>query len=198
VNKSNLDTIREAVGNNKEIPQKYEAAILVALSHYPELKDTRIKFQIANHASVPYGTKPSMRTIFSSPEKRLYLITILEEAKDPMRQALLKNLPFDARVGVIGHELGHVVQYSKMGRLELINSLLSYMKPSFQRRIERAADLAAIVHGLGKQLLEHAVYIRSIPGYVQERESINKNYLKPKEIRQYLKSTDFFDKYQVG
>jgi hypothetical protein len=192
-----LEDLRKEFGKNKKIPQKYEAAILTALSHYPELKDIKINFTPVQKHKVPYGTTPALHTLLNKPESRQYNVTILEEAKGPMRQALLKNLPIDAQVGVMGHEIAHVLQYHNMSRGQLLGSLVSYLQPSFQRKIERGADLATILHGLGKQLLEQAIYIRSIPGYVQQRKSINTNYLKPKEIRQYMKSNDFFEKHQL-
>jgi hypothetical protein len=193
-----LDDLRKEFGKNKKIPVQFEAAILVALSHYPELKETRINFKLKWNHKVPYGTTPAFYTIFRKPENRVYNIAILMDAKDPERQALLKNLRFEAQVGVIGHELAHVVQFQRMNGIQLLNALASYLKPAFKRRIERSADLGAIVHGLGRELLEHAIYIRTIPGYVQHRKEINKNYLKPKEIRERLRDNDFFEKYQTS
>jgi hypothetical protein len=53
--------------------------------------------------------------------------------------------------------------------------------------IERGADKGAIEHGCGQQLYKHALYLRSIPGYVEKRPAINKYYLKPYEILELLK-----------
>ncbi|HEX8517858.1 MAG TPA: M48 family metalloprotease [Bacteroidia bacterium] len=181
-----LELLKNEFGRHKEIPEKYEEVILTALSHYPELKETRITFCLTNNHPVPYGTAPSFRSILAHPYDREYIITLLEDAKAPMFYALFKNLTTEAQLGVLAHEIAHVVQYNSLNRSELIKFLACYMLPAFQQKIEQAADMGAIIHGFGKELLEHAIYIRCIPGYVEERKEININYLHPSEILEYL------------
>jgi hypothetical protein len=169
---------------NKEIPIKYEKEILIALSRYPELKKVHIHFTLVNHSSVPYSTRPVLTSCFRSRKKREYVISILEKANYPESEALFEKLTERMRIGVIGHELYHVVQYH-FGRFSLIKTFLLSLMYGFRRKLERAADRGAIQRGLGKQLLEHAKYIRSIPGYLQKRPSIQTDHLKPSEI-EYL------------
>src|SRR4051812_1370440 len=76
--KLTIDELRAEFGYKKEIPTKYEKEILIALSHYPELKNVRINFKLSKHASVPYGTKPSTSSYLKKREKRVYIITLLE------------------------------------------------------------------------------------------------------------------------
>lgn len=171
---------------NKEIPKKYEYEILIALSHYPELKDTKIRFSLAVHASVPYGTKPTFKSCFTPRKNRAYIITILESAEYPESAALMKRLTREMRIGVLGHELAHVKQFQSCNPFSLLKRLASFLVSSTRRTIERAADKMAIAHGLGQELLEHALYIRSIPGYVKKRPKLNEDYLLPREIEYYL------------
>lgn len=177
----------EAFRKNKRIPDKYAGVILEALSYYPELIDVKIEFKLGNSGVIPYGTKPSPLSMFREPQKRKYIISLLEEASGPMEMALFKNLSYTARLGVIGHELNHVIQFNKRPKGKLIRFCLAFTIPFFKKRIERGADIATIEHGLGRELYVHATYIRSIPGYVEQRKSINKYYLKPKEILARLK-----------
>jgi hypothetical protein len=172
---------------NKRIPEKYADVILEALSHYPELRDTRIDFRLKKHASVPYGTKPSVFTLHKPANKRKYIIVLLEDASGPMEMALFKNLSRTAQLGVIGHELNHVIQFNRCSPGKLMRLLFSYLIPAFKKKIERSADLATIEHGLGRELYVHAVYIRCIPGYTEQRKDIEKYYLKPREILKFLK-----------
>lgn len=177
----------EELRRNKVIPAKYEKVILRALSHYPELSGVPIEFKLVKHAAAPYGTKPSMTSRMSSPKSRKYIVTILEKAKPPMEQALMGNMPATEQLGAIGHELAHVVQYqSRKSGLKLFKMLAKYALPSYRRKVERDADLCTIEHGLGKNLLAHANFIRKIPGYVENRKSIDKNYLLPEEIVMHL------------
>lgn len=171
-------------GINKEIPQKYEKEILIALSRYPELRSVHIKFMLVDTAPALYHTKPVLASCFSAKKNRHYVISILERAHYPESEALFEKLTERMRIGVIGHELYHVVQYH-FGRFSLIKTFLHFLIFGLRRKLERAADRGAIQHGLGKQLLEHSRYIRSIPGYLQKRPSIHTDYLKPSEI-EYL------------
>lgn len=180
------EDLRREFGTNKEIPARYEEEILVALSHYPELKEERVRFVLVFSAPVPYGTKPSFKSCFLPRNERTYTVTILEEAADPEREALIKNLDRKMRIGVLGHELGHVLQYSRCEPLQLLRTLAFYMAGSFKRKLEREADMEAIKHGLGKELLLHAEYIRLIPGYADKRPELNRDYLKPEEIVHYM------------
>jgi hypothetical protein len=169
----------------KEIPQKYENEILIALSQYPELRNVYINFTLADNASVPYSTKPNFFGCIRSKKKRRYTITLLERADYPESEALFKNLTVSMRVAVIAHELFHVVQYH-FGRFSLIKTLSLFLIHASRIRLERAADKGAIFHGFGDGLLEHAIYLRSIPGYIKKRPAIETDYLKPSEIRYFL------------
>jgi hypothetical protein len=181
-----IQSLRDSFGKNKDIPLRYEREILTALSYYPELKDTNINFSLALHASVPYGTKPSLSACFKRKQNRNYTITILEQAEYPVSEALLKKLTHEMRVSVLGHELAHVKQFYNCNPLSLIKTLSKFAFQKTRRHIERNADLTAIKHGLGVGLLAHANYIRSIPGYVEKRPAINTDYLKPSEIEYFI------------
>lgn len=177
-----LEELRSRFGNNKIIPQRYEEIILQALSHYPELITTRIQFKLKNKHPVPYGTSPAPGSVFLSADRRSYVVSILESADLPVKLALFKNLPPDAQRAVIGHELGHVLQYQASGTLQLLKVAAGYANLFSRRKLEREADIAAIEHGLGHDLYVHAVYIRKIPGYIEKRKNIDTDYLKPHEI----------------
>ncbi|MCE3278495.1 MAG: hypothetical protein K0S44_686 [Bacteroidetes bacterium] len=181
-----LELLYKEYGRFKEIPQKYETAILKALSCFPELKDTKIQFRLKHKGSVPYNTKPSLSSFFGQSYEREYLIDLLEDAEQPTFYALFKNLTQESQIGVIAHELSHVVQYESLTKGELIKFIAFYLIPEFKQKIEQAADMGAIIHNCGKELLEHAIFIRSIPGYIEERPEINENYLSPIEIVDYL------------
>src|ERR1043165_7583209 len=171
--------------DNTEIPADYQDEILKALTHYPELKGVHIIFRKKRQHPVPYSTSPSLWRILTG-RTRKYTITLREKAFGPTQKALFKNLTPEMRRGVIGHELGHVVQYESMSNLELLRFCASLVNRSNQQKFERGADTIAIEHGLGEGLHKHAVYIRSIDGYIKERPEIVINYLAPAEILQKL------------
>jgi hypothetical protein len=90
------------------------------------------------------------------------------------------------QAAVIAHELVHVLQFNARSRKEMLKLFLTYPFPSRKRKLERGADIGAINRGFGEGLYAHAIYIRSIPGYLQKRPDINKYYLKPDEILKLL------------
>jgi hypothetical protein len=177
-----ISKLKLSFGRNKTIPKAYEVPILIALSAYPELKEVRINFKPVKKYSVPYGTTPTVASLLKPPSKRLYEVHLLEEAKEPEFSALFKNLPLEGQIAVIGHELVHVLQYHRCSSPQLIKMMALYAFPSFKKSIERGADIGAIRHGFGEKLHKHALYLRSIPGYVKKRPEINKHYLRPGEI----------------
>lgn len=186
-----LQSLREEFGQHKRIPKKYEKEILLALSRYPELKRTRIQFKLAKEASVPYGTKPTLLSCFLPSRQRTYVVTILEKADKPEKDALLKKCTEEMRMAVLGHELAHVKQYSGRSAAQLLRMLLLYSTSDKKKRvIERNADKQTIKIGLGKELLAHARYLRSIPGYLEQRPELNQYYLLPDEIEYYLQHPD--------
>jgi hypothetical protein len=183
---NSIQELQKKHGTNKQIPQQYEREILTVLSHYPELNTVKIIFKLTDRASVPYGTKPAVISCLQPKKRRVYMINILEKADYPESLALFKNLPSSMRMGVIAHELMHVKQYH-FGRFSLLKTVGLFIIHSSRRRLERNADKGAIEHGFGNELLEHALYIRSIPGYTEKRPAIKEDYLQPSEIKNYLK-----------
>src|SRR4051794_20632192 len=100
--------IYSGLRKNKSIPEKYEIPILTALAGYPGLKGTKINFKLSNAHPLPYGTMPTMFSMFSPAGQRQYEITILEKAEEPTWSALFRNLSVSAQIAVIAHELAHV------------------------------------------------------------------------------------------
>ena len=50
--RANYDVLLIEFGNNKQLPIGFELQTLLALRHYPELRDTKINF-IVNDVSIP-------------------------------------------------------------------------------------------------------------------------------------------------
>jgi hypothetical protein len=175
-------------GSNITLPEKYRDIILPILQSYPEIADLKITFRLVDKFSVPYGTMPAPASLFKSPPEREYIITILEEAEEPLRSALFRNLPPNGKTAVIAHELCHVIQFNRLSSLQLMMTVILYSTlPAMKKKLERGADEGAILHGYGQELYEHAVFIRSIPDYVKERPEIDKHYLYLDEIIKRLK-----------
>jgi hypothetical protein len=73
---------------------------------------------------------------------------------------LFKNLPFNAQVGVIGHELAHAADFSAMTSLDIIAHVVKNVSAKYIDRFEYNTDAICIAHGLGYQLLSWSSFVR--------------------------------------
>lgn len=151
--------LKKEFGKNKRYPPQFEKQILIALSYYPELKNTSILFRsrIRHATAITRSTWPGF---FQSPKNREYVISISDSIEPMLMPILFKKLSFNAQVGVMGHELGHVVQYSAMTTLQIVKYILCNISAKYIDRFEYGADAICIVHGLGYQLLEWSSFVR--------------------------------------
>ena len=151
-----LILLREQYSFNKEIPAEFEKEILVGLSHYPELKNARIKFCYSN-IFTSMKAVPTFGFLFQKPENRTYRIVM--NSKTCHGRNVMQRTSSNALTGVIGHELGHIKDYSGLSNLGLFKLLFSYIFKKSRIETEKRADNIAVEHNLGKELLEFTTFI---------------------------------------
>ncbi|MFN3403748.1 MAG: hypothetical protein ACK40G_06610 [Cytophagaceae bacterium] len=181
-----LDSLNELYGKNKELPKGYELQALIALSHYPQLKDIPIKF-IVHPAYIPLTSKPALLSIFRKKDKWYYIITISSSSSPNMDNILLKNLSFNAQVGVLGHELAHTVFYLDKDWSDILSLGINYLIPYFRGQFEKDTDRRAVRYGLGWQLYDYSSYVRALPDMKPHTEWVDQYYLSPERIIAYMK-----------
>ena len=98
-----LTLLQQEYGTNKTIPAQYKKQILIALSFFPELKNSRIEFRVLKTCKAPLTTVPSSSSIVKTPSNRNYIITIRNLQSKSLEPILFENLPYNAQIGVIGH-----------------------------------------------------------------------------------------------
>jgi hypothetical protein len=153
-----IDSVPE-FGNKKEIPKQFEKPILTALSYFPELKDVRIVFKIKK-AYTPLTTRPNFAGVFKRRNHRTYIITISDQSIDTLKPLLFQNLTFEQQVGVIGHELSHVVDFNSKNFLQTIGVGIGHISKGYLDKMEFNTDGICIQHGLGKYLLAYSKHVR--------------------------------------
>lgn len=176
-----VDSLIEIYGVNKTLIDEYSDVLIVALSYYPELKGTRIKFEYSNEKTT-MACRPS-KLIFP----RTYRV-LINKSKN-FDGILFDSIPYNAAIGIVGYELAHIVDYESVNFLGLIDRLLLYAnkphgKPCFERRI----DLITINRGLGWQLYDWAKYAMYDNSIASEEYKLFKRetYLTPDEIKKYI------------
>lgn len=187
-----IDSLNAIYGQNKILPEGYELQTLLALSHYPELKDVHVEF-VQTETLIPLSSRPEIFTKMKGAKKHKYLVVISTKSTANLEAVLLKNLPFNAQVGVLGHELGHTVYYLDKGFWDVLKIGISYLFPGYRAKFEKDTDRRTIRHGLGVQLLDWAQYIRQKEDKEKRGEGddfLDKYYLTPVEINTAIESLD--------
>jgi hypothetical protein len=177
--------LKNEFGNNKFFARGIELECLTALSFYPELKNTYIRFQFGKPLSTMVS-KPKLKSVFNNRGEREYVITI----KEP---GISKNgfdwqeLHFNALVGWIGHELAHIVHYSKKTNAGVLFTAIKYAFPCYRKKMERFTDQLAINHNLGEAIYEGTDYTLNHSGASNHyKKYLKKYYLLPDEIKSFI------------
>ena len=189
---SSYAKLQEEFGKKKKLPEGFERQTLLALSYFPELKDVKINFRVKRKAS-PLMVRPTVgSTIFRSAKKRTYIIFISCHSPK-VDSILMKNLPLDAQIGVVGHELSHVSFFITQGRFGMFKVAAGNLSWKYLDKIEFETDRSTIQHGLGWQLLTWSEFVRvklkiekwrGADDYVQGKSKRPKaRYMNPETIK---------------
>ncbi len=193
--------LKKVVGQNKKIPAEYEKQILLALSYFPELVNTNIEFRF-RHTNTSFSTVPAATSLLQRRGHRKYIITIGDSSEKVLVPLQLKNLPFNAQVGVIGHELSHVADFDSRKFFGLVRIAAGHLSQHYLDKFERWTDSLCIAHGLGYQLLAWSSYIRTTMHYENWTGSVNidkgpmlrEKYMNPATIRNQIENNPLYAK----
>jgi len=191
--RNRFDQLSAEFGKNKELPPGYELQALLALSHYPELKSVRIRF-IIDDVGIPLSSRPYWPSLLRSAKNRTYLVVIDSEIDGPRDILLLKNQPFNAQVGIIGHELSHTVYYLDRSFFGIAADAICQFSDC-RINFERATDRRLISHGLGWQRYDHALFVRRCLAPNQEASAVSKGggpYMSPAEILSIIEGNESY------
>ena len=180
----------------KTIPAEFRLPILKALSYFPELKDLHINF-IVKKAYTPLSTRPSFTSIFKRKSNRAYTITISSQTIDTLSPLLFKNLNFAEKVGIMGHELSHVVDFDSKNFIQTVGNGAGHVSGSFLDKMEYHTDLICIKHGLGKYLEQYSLHVRKTMhvkywrgvDHVFEKDNHIERYMNPATIEKYMQAS---------
>lgn len=148
------DSLKIANGNNKEFLAGYELISLIALAHFPELKDTKIVFKSKSINSTMQA-KPKGLNIFRRKGKRKYVVII--NTINP--KVPLDSISFNAKIGVLGHELAHIIDYENKNSWQIIGIGLRYGNKNYRAKFERATDQRTLDYGLKWQSYDFSTYV---------------------------------------
>lgn len=171
--------------SNKIVPDTIWREAYVALSHYPELKDTPIEFKFKKNIKKSFmQAQPKLGGLFKKRGDRSYLVFINEKFKIEDEVFDITAVPSEVLIGWLGHELGHIMDYRERSGAELLWFGIRYLtSKNYIREAERAADTYAVNHGLGENIIATKNFIinhsRLSDSY---KDRIQELYLSPEEI----------------
>jgi hypothetical protein len=191
-----MNFLTKEYGRNKTIPAQYREQVLLALSHFPELKDTKIEWRI-KHQYTPLTTKPDFWSMFKQKNKRGYIITISDKTIDTLTRLLYQNLTFEEQVGIMGHELSHVVDFRSKNLLQSAQSAIGHLSRHYIDRMEYHTVMICVQHGLGNELQAYSQHVRDIMhvhnwrgvDFVFDNNEQHERYMNPETIEKYKKET---------
>ncbi len=184
-NTLSFEQMKKVYGHKKTIIREIEAPAIIALSFYPELKNTSIRFEYKKIATT-MSTLPDVNSMFK--KNRSYIIYINSDVKSTGGVAL-SELNIKQQVGIIAHELAHVLDFENRSNLSIVQCGIFYKcSENYHQKLERATDEMVINKGLGNELYDFTNYVINFSNasreYIQFKK---KNYLLPEEIKQRMK-----------
>ncbi|MDX1463864.1 MAG: hypothetical protein R3359_12465 [Marinirhabdus sp.] len=176
---------------NKVIPESIKEKALIALSHYPELKDTAIEFRFKDKIrKSTMQAQPTYASFLTSRKNRSYIILISRKIQIEDESFTVSDIPSDVLIGWLGHELGHVMDYRGRSGIGMIIFGLKYLfSGSHIKEVERAADTYAIEHGMGEYILKTKNFVLDNASFSERyKEKLRKLYMSPEEVMQLIES----------
>ena len=191
--KGQISTELLEFGTNKKIPPSIEKNVLTALSFYPELKNTRIKFVFKN--KIRYSVmqaRPVLSSLLRKRRNRRYRINISEHIKLINASMPFIQIPDTVMIGWIGHELGHILDYKGKKNGEMISfGWRYYFNSAFMKKAEMVADSLAVERGVGYHIVATKRFILDHADLPQAyKDRISRLYLSPDMILEQIKKLE--------
>jgi len=185
-----LDSLIAILGEAKGLPKGFEIAAAIAYSAYPQLKDARIDMILTDYGP-PMMADIDIWSLFGTRKNRLYQIKLNDAGSTFFDPILLRSLPFDAQVGILAHELGHVAYYHQLNLFQIGKWGFNYLQSDeFHATHERTTDLMPVYHGLASQIYQYAYFVRNDPScqdfYKKGKEFMDKFYMTDKELLEVI------------
>jgi hypothetical protein len=179
------DSLRLNYSLNKTIPSTNELAILQTLAYFPELVNTKIVFKEARIKTTLNARPTVFSLLFRSKRNRKYVVRINSKNTDEIVK--LGEVPFNAQIGLFGHEFNHFVDYSKRSIFGVIGRMFDYTSKKKKELFEKEIDSLTINRGLGWQLYDWSYFVIHTSNASSTYKEFKKNiYLEPEEIRQMM------------
>jgi hypothetical protein len=192
IDSARLTDLKTQFGKYKKVPSDFEAQFFEAISYFPELRNARIRVKVKKGNSGIISTRPTWTGLFRRSSKRSYIVIIGDSAGTRMPRFMYRHSPFDGQVGIMGHELVHILNFSRMNTFQLLGVGAAHVSTRYMDRFENKTDSVTIVRGLGEQLIVWNVYLRRAFGIPDDgpdpffSKTGRERYMSPARIREVM------------
>jgi hypothetical protein len=171
--------------STKQIPEAIRDVALEALSHYPELEHTKIEFRFEDEIVNSFmQAQPKILSLFRSKKNRAYIIKITRHMEIDSNQIAIEEIPHEVLLGWLGHELGHIMDYTHKNGLEMAWFGFRYLTSEKAKiKAERRADIEALKHGMADEIIATKNFIlrnASLPEVYKDK--IRNYYISPEQV----------------
>lgn len=193
--------LKKQFGKNKEMPAEYEKQIIFALSYFPELAETKIRFVIKKSRGGIISSRPAVWSFFRRSSKRTYLV-IINDSTEGRKLPRFANCNVNGQVGVLGHEFCHIIHSNNQTGLGLMGiGLKEIFSKKYLNRSEYRTDSTDVERGLGYQLIAWQEYLAN--GFRQMfagntlilddlTSGANKRYMNPEDVRRVMAKSELY------
>lgn len=177
----------EEVLRSHDCYEKFDSLFIqslnIAIMAYPELHNVSIHFKEKKIRTI-MAARPNFFNIFYNKEKRNYQILLSINELNHTDQ-LFCQMPEHALVGIVGHEMAHLLTYKDKNSIQLLFYAIKYLFN--KKEIERETDMITISRGFGQALIAYNQFIASSnlvsKEYLTNRQN---NYLSVNEIQENI------------
>lgn len=187
----------EIYSKNKVIPEPIREVALEALSYFPELMDSKIEFQFKNNikGSVMQAQPKTVSLVINNKDNRSYRIKVSRYLKLEDEWIPIEELPKNVLLGWIGHELGHIKDYTDRSAVGMMHFGAKYFcSPKFITQAEVNADSYAVAAGMAHEIIALKQFILNHDRLPEEyKAKIRRLYMSPGEIMSMVDEEDILD-----
>lgn len=173
-------SVKGQTPENWDFPEKYDSLVVFLADSLDDILDVNIKVK-EKRIGTTMAMRPSFFSFFKKPEKRTYVLCINNRAD--FSGVLFRDVPHEARVGLLAHELMHVRDYQSRGFGGLVERGWQYLSRRGKHKFEHEIDQMVIDGGFGFFLYYWSAYVLDDSDVDEKyREFKRRVYMKPKTI----------------
>jgi len=163
----------------KNVPEKYHTLFTIICRAFPELRDEHIRL-VFKKIPMTMQARPNIWALLRG--HRDYLILVNNQ--DQNNGITLDSIPFNGQLGIIAHEMCHILDYKHKSLWGIIKTGLFYLQDHHKEAYEKSTDYLAVKKGFGPQLHSWARYVlHEAPIKDKYRKIKERYYLKPEVIK---------------